>query len=172
MKKWNALSQLVLALALVQAVLVVAIALYRTRTPPTVVQGTHSPAARKVSSVNDDLSLVLSSSSPSDKGPSTVVLSCLSQFVDLTAQLEAKRALIALLASSNNEVYLDDLVVPTAPTATERREVHLTTGTFVQTELAATGWVQFKQEPGCRAAKTIALVSRRAQQAGSGGWKR
>ena len=169
MKQWNAFSQLVLALAIVQAVCVVATALYRTRTPPTVVQGTHSPAARKVSSVNDDLSLVLS---PSDKGPTTVFLSCLSPFVDPTAQLEAKHALIDLLASSNNEVYLDDLMVPAAPAATERREVHLTTGSFVQTELAATGWVQFKQEPGCRAEKTIALVSRRAQQAGFGGWKR
>jgi hypothetical protein len=169
MKKWNAFSQLVLILALVQAVFVVATALYRTIPPPTVVQGSYTPAARKVSSVNNDLSLVLT---PSDKGPTTVFLSCLSPFVDPTAQLEAKRALTALLASSNNKVYLDDLVAPAAPVATERREVHLPTGTFVQTELAATGWVQFKQEPGCRAEKTIALVSRRAQQAGLGGWKR
>ena len=172
MKKWKLVSQVVLALSVLQLG-AIALMLFLNPAPNAVTAESQShvnPNARRVRSVRDDLSLVLGAS---NNAPETRVrLSCLSLFSDPVSKLEAKRTLIELLATSDGCVYLDETQTTAAVGASQSREVHLTTGTFVQTELAASGWVKFKSEPGCRAKDTIALASRRAQQQRLGGWQR
>lgn len=172
MKKWKLLSQVVFALSLLQLG-AIALLPFLHLAPNNATAGDRSdinPNARRVRSVQDDLSLVLSESSHAPA--MTVRLSCLSLFPDPTSQLEAKRTLIGMLAESEGYIYLDDTSTTTRPGETQSREVHLTIGTFLQTELAVSGWVKYKPESGCRAKDTIALVSRRAQQQRLGGWKR
>lgn len=130
--------------------------------------------AKRVLSVRDGLTLMVTDAQGNKATTQTVRLSCLALFPDPAVQKAAKDSLVKLLQTSEGFLYLDDpqTTAPGAAAGKLSREVHLTTGTFLQTELAATGWVQFQTEPGCRAAKTIALVSQRAQQAGLGRWKR
>jgi|GEM_PF-6268318 len=172
MKTWQVISQVVLTLSLLRLG-AIALLPFLTPVPDSATAGVASnlnPNARRVSSVEDDLSLVLSESA---QAPATTVkLSCLTLFPDPSSRLEAKRRLITLLTESEGYVYLDDPLTTERVGETLTREVHLTTGTFVQTELAASGWVKFKPGTNCRAQETIALASRKAQQQRLGGWKR
>lgn len=170
MKKWTLVSQVVLALSVLQLGAIALLPfLHSAPNPATAAASVNdNPNARRVQRVENDLSLVLSAS---NHAPATTVrLSCLALFPDPVSRLEAKRTLLSLLDTSEGFVYLDD-APDTAAGTPQSREVHLTTGTFLQTELASSGWVRFKAEPGCRARDTIALASKQAQQQRLGGWK-